>query len=392
LRQARDWKTLELFEREARVLENLNHPFIPNYIDYFQLETRGDTNFYLVQELVEGECLARLLERGWHPKEKEVKDIAIQILEILTYLQELNPPVIHRDIKPQNIIRRQDGVVYLVDFGTVQNVFRNSKSFASTFVGTMGYIPIEQLRGQASFASDLYSLGATLIYLLTRQEPSELPKKNLKIDFKSRVKISSVFKNWLDRLVEPLPEDRFSSAREALSLLKQGKLNGSHKKDSFKKSILLNQKPELNERVQFMKNKQTLIIKINYNPVSLLCLLWALSILVKMWENDYVSSFSQILFHLFWAGFLLYNFYALCQKTYLEINRNECIIKWIDLFVFTKTIRFRTEDIADITYQAQKCLIWKGMHSYRFIDDNHLESKDIKWIAAQIQNFLKEIK
>lgn len=75
--QADDWKVLEMFEREAKVLANLHHPFIPQYLDYFELDLDNDRRFYLVQELVEGESLAALVERNWQPNETEVKDIAL---------------------------------------------------------------------------------------------------------------------------------------------------------------------------------------------------------------------------------------------------------------------------------------------------------------------------
>jgi serine/threonine protein kinase len=216
---AENWKTLELFEREAKVLKNLDHPFIPNYIDYFQIDTAGDRRFYLVQELAQGQSLVKLVEKGWKPNEAVVKDIALQVLHILDYLHKLTPPVIHRDIKPQNIIRRDDGKVYLVDFGAVQDVYRNTLTRGETFVGTYGYMPPEQFRGHITFASDLYSLGATLLFLLTGRSPDTLPQKRMKIDFRPWVNLSPAFTNWLDKVLEPYAEERFQSAEEAIAFL-----------------------------------------------------------------------------------------------------------------------------------------------------------------------------
>lgn len=176
--QTKDWKLVELFEREAKALQNLNHPRIPKYLDYFAIDTDRDRQFLLVQELIPGTSLADLVEQGWYFQESEVKNIAQQILEILTYLHGFQPPVIHSDIKPHNIIRTETGEIYLVDLGAVQDVYRNTLTRGATFVGTIDYISPEQLRGHASFASDLYSLGCTLLYLLTRRSPSELPPKN----------------------------------------------------------------------------------------------------------------------------------------------------------------------------------------------------------------------
>ncbi|MEL6439100.1 MAG: serine/threonine-protein kinase [Cyanobacteria bacterium J06621_8] len=218
-RQAKDWKVLELFEREAKTLAALEHPSIPKYIDYFHLDTDEDRCFYLVRELVTGHSLFDLVQQGWQATEDEVKQIAIQILEILQYLHEQTPPIIHRDIKSQNLIRDDEGKLFLVDFGSVQEVYRQTLSGNSTFVGTLGYMPPEQLRGQVSFASDLYSLGATLTFLLTKKSLDQLPQKRMKIDFCSQAKISNQLANWLERILEPVAEDRFQSADEALKIL-----------------------------------------------------------------------------------------------------------------------------------------------------------------------------
>jgi serine/threonine protein kinase len=149
LSEITDWKTLDLFEREAKVLATLNHPYIPNYLDYFYLDTKTDRRFYLVQELVTGSSLYNLVQNGWHITEEEVKKIAIQILEILNYIHQLSPPVIHRDIKPQNLIRNENGNIYLVDFGAVQDLYRNTLNLTGTIVGTFGYMSPEQFRGKA---------------------------------------------------------------------------------------------------------------------------------------------------------------------------------------------------------------------------------------------------
>jgi len=222
LHRMTDWKKMELFEREARILAQLNHSGIPHYLEYFHVDTPQDRSFYIAQQLAEGKSLAALVESGWRTDENGVRQIAIQILEILGYLHKLTPPVIHRDIKPQNIIRREDGQIFLVDFGAVQDTYHNTFMRGSTVVGTFGYMAPEQFRGQAVPTTDLYALGATLLFLLTHRSPGDLPTDRLKIDFRSRVQISPEFADWLEKMLEPDVEDRFPSAKEALAVL-QGK-------------------------------------------------------------------------------------------------------------------------------------------------------------------------
>ena len=160
LKQMQDWKKLELFEREARVLQQLKHPNIPQYINYFIYDSNKNIyyqqdedntlthcleqgiepdQFFIVQELIMGKNLASLIETGWRPKEAEVKNIAIQVLKILIYLQQLIPAMTHRDIKPQNLIRNQQGEIFLVDFGGVQEQLRQT-TMASSVVRTYGYM------------------------------------------------------------------------------------------------------------------------------------------------------------------------------------------------------------------------------------------------------------
>eukprot|EP00882_Tetradesmus_deserticola_P009899 GHRQ01010460.1.p1 GENE.GHRQ01010460.1~~GHRQ01010460.1.p1 ORF type:complete len:311 (+),score=106.07 GHRQ01010460.1:329-1261(+) len=125
LRGLRDWKQLELFQREAVVLQGLAHPGIPAYIDYFEEDTASDRAFYIVQEVVQGQSLAQMVARGRRADEAQVMRIAQELLAIMRYLAGLRPPVIHRDIKPENVVLeggQWGGRVYLVDFGGVQGV------------------------------------------------------------------------------------------------------------------------------------------------------------------------------------------------------------------------------------------------------------------------------
>ncbi|WP_310481753.1 protein kinase domain-containing protein [Chamaesiphon sp. VAR_48_metabat_403] len=221
LRHLNDWKQLELFEREAKVLSQLNHPQIPQYLEYFHIDTPDNRAFYIVQQLAPGRPLTEWVQSGWRGTEAEIRDIASQLLAILQYLHHQSPPLIHRDLKPHNIIRDDDGRIFLVDFGAVQDVYNNTLLKGSTVAGTYGYMAPEQFRGDAVRASDLYGLGATILYLLTHRSPADLPQERLKLNFRSHVNISNHFADWLETMLEPDTSARFSSARVALSNLEK---------------------------------------------------------------------------------------------------------------------------------------------------------------------------
>lgn len=211
------WENVKLFEREAQVLKQLNHPRIPKYRDYFCIDDRF-LWFGLVEDYVPGFSFKDLLAQGKKFTEKQVCQIAVKVLNLLVYLHELNPPLLHRDIKPSNLICSEDEQIYLVDFGAVQD--KAAKEGATfTVVGTYGYTPMEQFGGRAIPASDLYALGATLIHLLTGTAPADLPQQDLRIQFSDRTSGSPNLVAWIEKLTEPAPERRFRSARQALAAL-----------------------------------------------------------------------------------------------------------------------------------------------------------------------------
>ncbi len=260
------WDNLRLFEREAQVLKQLNHPQIPKYRDYFCIDDRM-LWFGLVQEYLPGSSLKELLAQGKIFNEQQVRAIAQNVLTILIDLHGLSPPVLHRDIKPSNLIwvsppatqlrskvvdsksrgagelgswgaqgekiislntteyqsfcePGEEGEIYLVDFGAVQD--RAAAEGATfTVVGTYGYAPLEQLGGRATPASDLYALGATLIHLLTGVAPADLPQQDARLQFADRVRLNPGFVRWLGQLTEPNVSQRFSTAKQALEALQE---------------------------------------------------------------------------------------------------------------------------------------------------------------------------
>jgi hypothetical protein len=221
IRDLDDWKSVELFEREARVLARLEHPGIPRYVDFVAPTEAGEgqSRMVLVQELAPGESLDARIKSGWRGTEAEIQQIARQILGILAWLQSLSPPVIHRDIKPANLIVDDAGTVRLVDFGAVRDTLASHTSLGSTVVGTFGYMAPEQFQGAATPQSDLYALGATLVALLSHKDPAAIGHARMRLDFHDHVSVSEPFRDWLDRLLEPVAEDRFDHARDALAAL-----------------------------------------------------------------------------------------------------------------------------------------------------------------------------
>lgn len=211
-----NWSDYEAIEREIQVLQGLNHPGIPRYLDSFQTPE----GFCLVQEYKKAPSLA--VRRSFDPD--EIKQIAVSLLNILIYLQNRIPSISHRDIKPENILVDNKINVYLVDFGLAR-IGDGEVAMSSVAKGTIGFMAPEQLfNRQLSEASDLYGLGATLICLLTSTPSSAISNlidDDYRINFKHLVpKLSLRWIEWLEKMVELKPKDRFPDAATALEALK----------------------------------------------------------------------------------------------------------------------------------------------------------------------------
>ncbi len=353
LKRAKDWKAIELFDREAKILSQLNHPAIPRYIDSFQVDSEIDRQYYIVQTLAEGESLFDAVASGWKPTIAEAKDIANQILEILTYLHNLNPPVIHRDLKPQNLIRNTDGKIYLVDFGAVQDTFYTVTG-GSTVVGTYGYMAPEQFRGQAYLSTDLYGLGTTLLYLLTGNDPAVLPQKKLKIDFSEFVSLPSDFANWLDRLLEPEPHRRFETARLALDVLN----------DRSSLPALPTQQPAYS-KIRLDRADDLLSIEIPPIGLStiasrrlgLLVLVWNSLLFIILFYAISIGLFIEPAKQLFFIGFGIVGLWLMVKFSYGSLSR------------------------VDINFDSRKLTIVKYMFGSQYF---HKEVEDIGLLSSVI--------
>ena len=214
--------TIKSFEREASMLAMLNHPAIPDIFDYF---TDGNRS-YLVLEFVPGQNLQQWLdETDEYLDEQKALDWALQVCDALAYLHSQKPqPIVFRDLKPSNIMLDPYNHIRLIDFG-IAKLFEASED-KGTMIGTAGYTPPEQYRGEATPAVDVYGLGATLHHLLTRQDP----RQETPFTFNERPiraanpAISRAFEAIIMRCLAYDPKDRFPDAmalREALLVLSQ---------------------------------------------------------------------------------------------------------------------------------------------------------------------------
>ncbi len=201
---------VKTFEREANILAELNHPAIPKIYDYF---TQGDKSF-LVQEFIEGKDLEAYLNAlaDFIPEEQAV-EWAIQLCDVLSYLHSHKPePIIFRDMKPSNIMLDAHNNIRLIDFGIARPFMAGQKG---TMIGTEGYSPPEQYRGEAGPTGDIYALGATLHHLLTKQDPrieppfsfSERPVR------KANPAVSLELEAVINTALNYNPSERFPSAK-----------------------------------------------------------------------------------------------------------------------------------------------------------------------------------
>jgi len=274
-----EWDDHKLFEREASILQHLDHPKIPKYLDYFDVDEPDCRGFALVQTYINAPSLETVVKEGRKFSEAEAIELADRVLSILTYLHGQLPPVIHRDIKPSNILLgnrsgNSIGDVYLVDFGSVQTAASKNDG-TITIVGSAGYIPLEQFSGKTVTASDLYSLGMTVIYLLTGVHPAELTPVNGQVKFAAE--ISNRLRRWVEKMTHPYLDKRFDSARLAQIALTSE--DGSYGDFAHLKPV--------NTKVQLYRDREKIEIRFPENSAEMLeafsfqlCLLYMFLILV----------------------------------------------------------------------------------------------------------------
>ncbi len=417
------WDDLKLFEREAETLKHLSHPAIPSYLDYFDVDSPLGKGFALVQSYVQGKSLQELLKAGRTFSEEQTIQIAKDLLGILVYLHNRQPLVIHRDIKPSNILLDQDDRVYLVDFGSVQNRVAKQGS-TITVVGTYGYMPPEQFGGRTVPASDLYALGATLIYLVTGQHPSDLPQKESRISFEQLVNLSPKFSDWLKWMTEPNVDLRLDSASKALQALEKWQKN-RNVLPSAKSAIaaqpatlgLPKEKP-FGSKVLLVKNREKIEIILpsgggNASLIFLIPFAIAWNSFLVNWYGMAIASWSRggwfmglfaighLAVGLSLIGGILFTLFgrvklridakqvALCYEVLgLEWNKpSPSPRKHIVKLELTKRFSHKDAD-GDRVETKPQINIWAGVKKYEFGGAGMLVDPELDWLAWELSDWL----
>ncbi|MGL5064989.1 MAG: serine/threonine protein kinase [Microcoleus sp.] len=396
------WDDLKLFEREAQTLQLLSHPAIPRYLDYFDVNTSTGKGFALVQTYIPAKSLEKWLKSGRTFSEAEVKQLAKALLEILDYLHSQQPPVIHRDIKPSNILLTNRsgnsvGDVYLVDFGSVQTLAARQGG-TITVVGTYGYMPPEQFGGRNVPASDIYSLGATLIYLVTGRHPAELSQSNLQIQFESLVNLNPDLIDWLKQMTQPSLQRRLASAKEALKALEN-----PHKQTDIS---TVRQKP-FGSRIELKKDGENLEILI---PSKRLMFFWVADkrltrtlwyLWLVLWPSICIIGVIQgrFEFSMFWAYFALFSLLfgvrglgvlleegkSFFRTTRININNKQISVTYLWL-----GYKFQAAPIMKVSLKEGRMYTRHSIDTseineyYEIIEKSQLTLPEREWLGAEI--------
>jgi serine/threonine protein kinase len=210
-REANDY-----FAREADTLAQLRHSAIPAISDRFDHANRH----YLVMEYVEGRNLEEEMAALGHPLDEGLAiDITRQLCEVLSYLHNFTPPIVYRDMKPSNVMLTPKGKVMLIDFG-IARLFKVASK--GTMIGTLGFAPPEQYQGQVDPRSDIYSLGATLHYVLTGRDPEKFPPFSFPPVRTLRADLSPNFAGAIDRALSYNADGRPQTVSEFRDMMLYG--------------------------------------------------------------------------------------------------------------------------------------------------------------------------
>jgi serine/threonine protein kinase, bacterial len=242
------------FELEALSLSRLgSHAQIPTLLDYLTI----GTDCYLVEEYIPGIVLTQFVKEQRKFTESEVENFLNQMLRLLEYMHSHH--LIHRDIKPENIILCQtDRRFVLVDFGAVKDMApvangRARTDFSSSSIGTPGFAPPEQLANRAVYASDLYALGMTCVYLLTGKEPSQFPTDpyTCELIWSDTVEISPELSDTIGKMLQISLVDRYQSATQVLTALENLSIRAKLRKYLDRKHAVSKSEQIIGKRIYY---------------------------------------------------------------------------------------------------------------------------------------------
>jgi serine/threonine protein kinase len=263
-------------------------------------------------------------------------------------------------------------------------------------VGTLGYLPLEQFRGQVKPASDLYSLGASLLFLLTGKSPADLPQVRMKIDWRSRVKISADFAEWLDKMLEPALEERFSSARDALNALSKGKNSPR---------LALKNPPLSNTKVEIKGDRVTIYIapqgwnftRIYRFFILMLIISFFLILVLQNISNIEWSWFIFLAMFFFPLGITMSGLLrAIYGYTTIKINPETFSIEAKCMGLKKKVLQVKTIDIDKLELHVQvspknhqrtySCLLWEGVRQHTF--GRNLSLGVQNWLVGELSHLI----
>jgi serine/threonine-protein kinase len=208
--EAAQVKARAMLDKESELLLKLEHSGVVQVMDHFIEQGRN----YLMLEYINGQDLRQLVRQNGAQRDSIVIEWAVQLASILKYLHEQEPPLIHRDFTPDNIVLREDGSLVVIDFGAANEFIGTA---TGTFVGKQSFIAPEQFRGKAVVQSDIYAFGCTLYFLLTGQEPEALSTSN---PAEVNQYINKELCDVVVTCTQMEPQDRYQSAAQLLPLLK----------------------------------------------------------------------------------------------------------------------------------------------------------------------------
>jgi serine/threonine protein kinase len=215
------WDGHKEIDREVKILQQLQHPNIPRYLSSFETEQSS----CIVQEYINGKPLSEIISNQQLYTPEQVKEVTLKLLEVLVYLQKtFTDPVLHRDIKPANILIDSSCEPYLIDFGGAK--VSEGAGGSTVSVGTLGFMPPEQRFQQFNRTTDIYSLGMSIVCWLTRTEPTEMYNiinmgTNQVMGLRELLSAYSLrFVDWLEKVVQPDPKDRYPDAEAAFNAFK----------------------------------------------------------------------------------------------------------------------------------------------------------------------------